>query len=49
MLTSMLKKLINAKTYNRTDIEKRLNTFFAFGQINEEEYGILMELVEQKY
>lgn len=45
----MLRKVINTKTYSEADIIKRVNTFYAFAQINEDEYVELMGLIEEKY
>lgn len=49
MLSTMLRKLINAKSYSQAEITKRVNTFYAVAQITEEEYLELMDLIAQKY
>lgn len=49
MLIAMLKKLINAKTYSKVEMEKRVNTFFAFDQIDEASYTELMNLISNVY
>lgn len=49
MLYEMLKKIINAKTYTKTDAIKRVNTFFAFDQLTEAEYTELMGKIETAY
>ena len=49
MLFNMLKKLINADTQSQVEIEKRLNVFFAFNQISEDEYKSLMSLLQERH
>ena len=43
------KKFINAKTLQKEEITKRVNTFYIFGQLSQEEYEELMQLIEVKY
>lgn len=43
------KRFINAKTYTKVEIEKRVNMFFMFGQLSETEYTELMELINTQY
>lgn len=45
----LCKKFINAKTMSEADITKRVNTFYMFSQLSQEEYEELMELIEVKY
>lgn len=45
----LAKKFINAKTYRKEDITRRVNMFYMFGQLNDDEYQELMELIEVKY
>lgn len=45
----LARKFINAKTYSKEDITKRINMFFMFNQISEEEYQELMLLINDKY
>lgn len=49
MLYNMLKKIVNAKTYNKFEITKRVNTFFAVGQLEEAEYTELIAQIETVY
>lgn len=49
MLSSILRKLINSKSYSKAEIVKRVNTFYAVAQLNEEEYLELMGLIETAY
>lgn len=42
-------KFINAKTYSKSDIERRINMFFMFNQLSEAEYQELMTLIAEKY
>lgn len=43
------KKFIIAKTYTKADITKRVNTFYVFDQLNQEDYEELMNLIEGTY
>lgn len=43
------KKFIVAKTYSLTDITKRVNTFYMFNQLTQEQYEELMPLIEVTY
>ena len=43
------KKMIEAKTFTRQIITSRINVIFAVGQINEEEYTELINLIGEKY
>ncbi|WP_020189723.1 hypothetical protein [Kurthia sp. Dielmo] len=49
MLYTMLKKIVNAKTYNQAEITKRVNTFFAVGQLEDAEYRELIAQIETVY
>lgn len=49
MLANMLRKIIIGKSYSKSEIIKRVNTFFAVDQLTEEEYLELMALIEEKY
>lgn len=49
-MANIMENLINNKFYEtKKDVEKKLNVFFAFSVITEEEYTRLMQLVESKY
>ena len=43
------KKFINAKTYVKDEIAKRVNMFFMFNQLSPDEYEELMALIEENY
>lgn len=43
------RKFISAKAYNKTDITKRINTFYMFNQLTQGEYEELMALIETTY
>lgn len=43
------KKFINAKTYSKEDITKRVNMFYMFNQLTADEYEELMTLIETVY
>ena len=43
------KKFIGRKFYNEADITKRVNTFYMFGQLDQEEYEELIILIEKHY
>ena len=50
MITELLKKLIIKKYYKeKTDIENKLNVFYAMSKISDEEYSELTLLVEDTY
>ena len=45
-----MENLINNKFYEtKEDVTKKLNVFFAFNAITEQEYTALMQLTESKY
>lgn len=43
------KKMINAKVYSKEIVTTRVNVVFAVNQINEEEYTVLIQLIETTY
>ncbi|KEI09289.1 hypothetical protein Z957_05125 [Clostridium sp. K25] len=47
-LYKILKDLIEAKHYKKEDMANKLNVFYAFNQINSEEYTQLMDKVNPK-
>lgn len=50
MIVELLKKLIVKKYYNeKSDIENKLNVFYAMSKISDEEYSDLTLLVEDTY
>lgn len=50
MITDLLKKLIEKKYYKeKSDIENKLNVFYAMSKITDEEYSDLTLLVEDTY
>lgn len=50
MIVELLKKLIVKKYYKeKTDIENKLNVFYAMNKISDEEYSELTLLVEDTY
>ena len=50
MITELLKKLIEKKYYKeKSDIENKLNVFYAMSKITDEEYSELTLLVEDTY
>lgn len=50
MITELLKRLITKKYYKeKTDIENKLNVFYAMSKITDEEYSDLILLVEDTY
>ena len=50
MIVELLKKLIAKKYYKeKTDIENKLNVFYAMNKISDEEYSELTLLVEDTY
>ena len=50
MIVDLLKKLIVKKYYKeKTDIENKLNVFYAMSKISDEEYSELTLLVEDTY
>ena len=50
MIVELLKKLIAKKYYKeKTDIENKLNVFYAMSKISDEEYSKLTLLVEDTY
>ena len=49
-MAGIMENLINKKYYKtKEDVEKKLNVFYAFNVISEEDYTKLMELAEEKY
>ncbi len=50
MITELLKRLITKKYYKeKTDIENKLNVFYAMSKISDEEFAELTLLVEDTY
>lgn len=50
MITELLKRLITKKYYKeKTDIENKLNVFYAMSKITDEEFAKLTLLVEDTY
>lgn len=50
MIVELLKRLITKKYYKeKTDIENKLNVFYAMSKITDEEYSDLILLVEDTY
>lgn len=50
MIIELLKRLITKKYYKeKTDIENKLNVFYAMSKITDEEYSDLILLVEDTY
>lgn len=50
MITELLKRLITKKYYKeKTEIENKLNVFYAMSMITDEEYSDLTLLVEDTY
>lgn len=50
MIVELLKKLISKKYYKeKSDIENKLNVFYAMSKISDEEYSELTLLVEDTY
>ena len=49
-MSIIMENLINNKYYaTKEEVEKKLNVFFAFNVVTEEDYTRLMELTESKY
>lgn len=49
-MSAIMENLINNKFYStKGDVEKKLNVFFAFNVITEEDFNRLMQLTESKY
>lgn len=49
-MANIMENLITNKYYkNKEEVEKKLNVFFAFNVIEEEDYTNLMQLKETKY
>lgn len=49
-MVELLKKLIGKKFYKeKSDIENKLNVFYAMSKISDEEYSELILLVEDTY
>ena len=49
-MANIMENLITNKFYKaKEEVEKKLNVFFAFNVIEEEEYTKLMQLTESKY
>ncbi len=42
-------KMIKAKVYTKAVVTTRINTVYAVGQINDEEYATLVQLIETTY
>jgi hypothetical protein len=42
-------KMIKAKVYTKTVVTMRVNTVYAVGQINDEEYAVLIQLINTMY
>lgn len=50
MIVELLKKLILKKYYKeKTDVENKLNVFYAMNKISDEEYSELTLLLEDTY
>lgn len=50
MITELLKRLITKKYYKeKTDIDNKLNVFYAMSKISDEEFAELTLLVEDTY
>lgn len=45
MIYSLTKKLIERKEFERDNMIKKLNVFFIFGQLTENEYEELLNLI----
>ena len=45
----MCVRFINAKTYSKAVITKRVNTFYMVGQLSDDQYTELIALIEDKY
>ena len=43
------RKMINAKVYSKEVATKRVNAVYVVGQLSDEEYTELIELIEAKY
>lgn len=49
-MSKIMENLINNKFYEtKKDVEGKLNVFFAFSVLTQEEYTKLMQLAEEKY
>ncbi|EEP54051.1 hypothetical protein [Clostridium butyricum] len=49
-MSKIMENLINNKFYEtKKDVEGKLNVFFAFSVLTQEEYTNLMQLTESKY
>nr|DAQ80583.1 MAG TPA: hypothetical protein [Inoviridae sp.] len=49
-MTKILENLISNKYYStKEEVEQKLNVFFAFNVLTQEEYTKLMQLAEEKY
>ncbi|MFR8044159.1 MAG: hypothetical protein ACLU7E_18910 [Clostridium butyricum] len=49
-MTKMLENLINNKYYSTNEeVGQKLNVFFAFNVLTQEEYTKLMQLADEKY
>lgn len=49
-MAGIMENLINNKYYKtREEVDKKLNVFYAFNVISEEDYTKLMELAKTKY
>ena len=45
----LCKKFINAKTYSKAEIQKRVDTFYMFNRLTQEQYEELTALVNATY
>ncbi len=45
----MCVRFINAKHYTEAVITRRVNTFYAVGQLTDDQYIELMDLINEKY
>ena len=49
-MANIMENLINNKYYStKEEVEQKLNVFFAFNVVSEEDYTKLMQLTESKY
>lgn len=49
-MSGIIENLINNKFYiTKDEVENKLNVFFAFNVLTQEEYSNLMKLAESKY
>lgn len=45
----LCKKMILGKTYTKTEIQKRVDTFYMFNRLTQEQYEELIQFVEENY